>query len=802
MKDYDHKEIEKKWQQRWAKEKLYETPDKVKGKENLYTLVEFPYPSGDLHVGHWYAYAVPDAFARMKRMQGYNVLFPFGYDSFGLPAENAAIKRNINPADWVEESVTKMGAQIRTMGNSFDWSREIDTSSPRYMKWTQWLFLKFYEKGLVYRGKGFVNWDPVDKTVLANEQVLPDGTAERSGAVVEKKELEQWFFKITDYADRLLSDLEHLKWPNAIKESQRQWIGRKEGINITYKIENSDEEVTCFTTRPDTNFGATFIVIAPEHAFAKRVAENSGEVREYIKTALKKTELERQQEEKKKTGAFTGFYAVNNLNGKKLPIWVSDFVLAGFGTGAVVGVPGHDRRDFEFAQAFDLPIERVVVAPDGDSSPITSVEQVQEEKGTMINSEFLDGLDIHEATKKVMDHLEEKGWGKRTKTYRFRDWLISRQRYWGAPIPIVYDQEGNAHPIPEEHLPWILPTDADIKPKGTSPLGSSKELKERVEKIFGEGWTPETDTMDGFMDNSWYFLRYLDSNNDKEFSSSEKQKAWMPIARYSGGAEHTTVHVLYSRFFVKALFDMGLATVEEPYTTRMNRGIILAEDGRKMSKRWGNTINPDEQVENVGADAVRTYLAFIGPYNEVGSYPWNTNGLVGVRRFLERVNVLSEKVSDAEVGGEIETLLHQTIEQVEQNIESMKFNTSVSALMILQNELTKLDTVPQSVYETFLKLLAPFAPHMTEELWEKGGHSTSIHLEEWPQYDPEKAKSEIVTIAVQVGGKTRGTVEVSQGATEEDVLNMAKNNANLAKYLASEPKKVIFVPGKIINIIV
>lgn len=800
MKQYDHKKIEKKWQDRWAEQRLYETPDKAEGKENFYTLVEFPYPSGDLHVGHWYAYAVPDAFVRMKRMQGYNVLFPFGYDSFGLPAENAAIKRNIDPADWIEESVTKMGTQIRTMGSSFDWSREIDTSTPEYMKWTQWLFLQFYKNGIAYRGKGRVNWCPTDQTVLANEQVI-DGHCERCDTEVVQKDLEQWFMKITDYADRLLADLDPLDWPNAIKESQRQWIGRKEGINITYEIESADAEITCFTTRPDTNFGATFIVLAPEHAFAQSVAENSDEVHEYIKTALKKTELERQQEGKKKTGVFTGFYAVNNLNGKKLPIWVSDFVLAGFGTGAVVGVPGHDKRDFEFSETFGLPVERVVVAPDGDTGPITSVEQVQEEMGTMINSEFLDGLDIHEATKKVMDYLEEKGWGKKTKTYRFRDWLISRQRYWGAPIPIVYDPEGNAHPIPDEHLPWLLPTDADIKPKGTSPLGSSKELKERVEKIFGEGWTPETDTMDGFMDNSWYFLRYLDSKNDDEFASIEKQKSWMPIARYSGGAEHTTVHVLYSRFFVKALSDIGLATVKEPYTVRMNRGIILAEDGRKMSKRWGNTVNPDEHVANVGADAVRTYLAFIGPYNEVGSYPWSTNGLVGVRRFLERTLALSEKLSDTPANRELEALLHQTIKKVEQDIESMKFNTSVSALMILQNELQKLESVPKDAYETMLKLLAPFAPHVTEELWEKMGNATSIHLEAWPEYDEAKAASEKVTIAVQVAGKMRGTVEATRGTEETEILNMAKNNAKIARYLDFEPQKVIFVPDKIINVI-
>jgi leucyl-tRNA synthetase len=798
-RNFDHKALEKKWQAEWEKQKLYETRDSVPGKENLYTLVEFPYPSGDLHVGHWYAYAVPDMFARMKRMQGYNVLFPFGYDEFGLPAENAAIKRGINPADWIEESVTGMEAQMKTMGATFDWSRTVRTSSPGYMRWTQWLFLKFYEKGIAYRGKGKVNWCPVDQTVLANEQVI-DGKCERCGSEVVQKDMEQWFMKITGYADRLLEDLEPLKWPNAIKESQRNWIGRKIGINIAYEIEGTKEAVVCFTTRPDTNFGATFVVIAPEHSFAQKVSQDSKEVAEYIGTSLKKTELERQQEGKKKTGVFTGFYAINNLNGRKLPIWVSDFVLAGFGTGAVVGVPGHDIRDFEFATTFDIPVVRVVVGPDRDTSDITKVEQVQEEVGHMVNSEFLDGLDIHEATQKVMDYLEEKGWGKRTKTYRFRDWLISRQRYWGAPIPIVYDPEGRAHPIPEEHLPWLLPLDADIKPKGTSPLGSSKELAERTEKLFGKGWRPETDTMDGFVDNSWYFLRYLDPKNKAEFASMEKQKTWMPIARYSGGAEHTTVHVLYSRFFIKTLYDMGLATVAEPYTERMNRGIILAEDGRKMSKRWGNVVNPDEEVERVGADAVRMYLAFIGPYNEVGSFPWSTNGLVGVRKFLERVAGLRELVAD-EISVSDEILLNQSIKKVGDDIESFKFNTSVSQLMILSNSFIKAGAIARSEFETFLKLLAPFAPHLAEELWSELGHKSSIHLESWPSYDDTKLVADVVTLAVQINGKTRGTIEIGRNADETDALSIAKSDSKIAKYLPPELKKIVYVSGRILNII-
>lgn len=780
-REYDHKKIEKKWQDAWANSGIYRAPDSVSGKENLYALVEFPYPSGDLHIGHWYAYAVPDAYARMKRMQGYNVLFPFGYDSFGLPAENAAIKRGINPAEWIAESVSKMGAQIRTMGASFDWEREVNTSSPEYMRWTQWLFLKFYEKGLAYRGKGRVNWCPVDQTVLANEQVI-DGKCERCGSDVVLKDLEQWFMKITDYAERLISDLEPLAWPEPIKESQRNWIGKSDGAEIDFKLTTGDS-VTVFTTRADTLFGATFLVLAPEHplvaALMPKLA-NADKVMKYVDATKKKSEIARQAGKEKTGVQLEGVAAINPATKEEIPVFIADYVLSGYGTGAVMAVPGHDERDREFAEVYTLP-DREVVA----------------ENGVLINSGEFDGQNLEDAKRNITNSVG----GRVNTTYKFRDWLISRQRYWGAPIPIVYDPEGKPHPIPDEHLPWLLPKDADIKPKGTSPLGSSKELKERVEKIFGKGWTPETDTMDGFVDNSWYFFRYLDPKNEKEFSSLEKQKAWMPIARYSGGAEHTTVHVLYSRFFVKALYDMGLATEPEPYKVRMNRGIILAEDGRKMSKRWGNTINPDEQVANVGADSVRTYLAFIGPYNEVGSFPWSTNGLVGVRRFIERVADLPAKAADVEVPAELDILLNQTIKKVGEDIESMKFNTSVSQLMILSNALIKLDKVPKKVLEAFLTLLAPFAPHITEELWAEMGHTSSIHLEKWPAYDPSKLTESSVELGVQIAGKMRGTIVVSPEATEEEAVLAARANERLSALIPVNPKRVVYVAGRILNII-
>ncbi len=790
---YDHKKIEKKWQKRWEEAKLYETPDASARKKNLYTLVEFVYPSGDLHAGHWYAFAVPDIYVRMKRMQGYNVLYPMGFDAFGLPAENAAIKNKVDPAKWTHENIARMRTQLRSMGNAFDWGREVITCDPLYYKWTQWLFLKLYEKGLAYKRKASVNWDPVDMTVLANEQVLPDGTAERSGAKVEKRELEQWFLKITEYADRLLDDLNALDWPEPIKEAQRNWIGRSEGALIKFQVPSSKFQedqisIEVFTTRPDTLFGGTFLVLAPEHPFVEKFsAENKEEVQAYVAAAKRKSELERLTGEKEKTGVeLKGVRAINPATGENIPLFVADYVLGGYGTGAIMGVPGHDERDRAFAEKFNLPVRLVV------------------EDDKIIHSGEFDGMDSETAKEKMIAKF-----GRAKKTYKLRDWLISRQRYWGAPIPIVYDPEGNAHPIPEEHLPWLLPTDVDFTPTGVAPLARSKELKDRTEKIFGKGWRPEIDTMDVFVDSSWYFLRYLDSKNTTEFSTLEKQKQWMPVNRYSGGSEHTTVHVLYSRFFYKALFDLGLATENEPYKTRMNRGIILAEDGRKMSKRWGNVVNPDEQVANVGSDALRTYLAFIGPYNEVGSFPWSTNGLVGVRRFLERVVGFSEKLSDdtssnpqgPQVSPELSILLNQSIKKITESVEGMKFNTAVSQLMIFSNELQKLSTVPRALYEHFLVLLAPFAPHVTEELWEELGHTNSIHAEPWPSFDPEKLEKNESIIAVQVSGKARGVIVAPRGALQAEVVALVLSDEKLARLIPGKPSRVIFVPGRVINFV-
>lgn len=941
MTEYNHKEIEKKWQQRWADDGLYKTEDQVSNKENYYLLSELPYPSGDLHVGHWYAFAVPDIFARFKRMQGLNVLYPIGFDAFGLPAENAAIKHNVDPREWTENNIKTMRTQLQAMGNSFDWTREFATCTPEYYHWNQWIFNRFFEKGLVYKKKVPVNWDPVDQTVLANEQVLPDGTAERSGAKVEKKDLEQWMFKITDYAEQLLNNLDTLDWPESIKELQRSWIGKSEGAEIEFEVKDASHKITVFTTRPDTLFGTTYMVLAPEHPLVSELTyENEDEVARYVEETRLKSEIDRTAEGKEKTGVqLKGVFAINPANGNEIPIFIADYVLATYGTGAIMAVPAHDERDFEFAKQFNLPITQVVIpcADDSNNPPQDGFEEVERETvivflkdkstgkyalldwhgslegittgimggleegqtpeeavlaeineeaaipnariieklrwitaarycashkkqnrcavahaflaevddlsqqgvipedeaqihtlvwvdesdvlgkalpehqrliwsqfksetsltdpGMLMNSGEFDGLSNDEAKRKITKHVG----GAVTTTYKMRDWSISRQRYWGTPIPIVYDPEGNAHPISDEHLPWLLPVDVDYKPKGTSPLGSSKELLERTERIFGKGWKPEIDTMDTFMDSSWYFLRYLDSKNDKEFSSKTVQEKWMPIDTYFGGAEHTTVHLLYSRFFQMALHDLDLATCEEPYTRRFNRGLILNEDGTKMSKRAG-AVNPDEQVAFVGADAVKMYLAFMGPYGVTDNYPWNIGGVVGIRRFLEKVWGLAGKLGDSPEES-LETPLHQTIKKITEDVEVFKFNTAIAQMMIFINGADKAGTVRKEQYETFLKLLAPFAPHMTEELWEKMGHTDSIHLEEWPQYDPEKTTSETVAIAVQIAGKVRGVVETSRGAGEAEVLAAAKKESKLAKYLNFKPKKVIFVPDRVINLI-
>lgn len=825
MEHYNHKKIEKKWQNKWEKQELYKTSDTKEGSENFYTLVEFPYPSGNLHVGHWYAFAVPDIFARFHRMQGRNVLYPIGFDAFGLPAENAAIKHNIDPKKWTYDNIDFMRKQLKTMGNSFDWSREIITADPEYYRWNQWLFLEFYKKGLVYKGERIVNWDPVDQTVLADEQVLPDGTAERSGAKVEKKELAQWMFKITDYAERLIEDLKGLDWPEEIKRAQENWIGKSEGAEIDFIIDD-DKKLTVFTTRPDTLFGATYLVLAPEHKLLdelKNSIKNWKEVEKYILEAKEKSEIERTAEGKDLSANKTGkvgvklenIKAVNPATKEKIPVFIADYVLVHYGTGAIMAVPAHDQRDWYFADKRDLKIVPVIFpkqgsieknsvtipwAPDLVEKFVKNIKQTgaYTKEGILINSGKFDEMDSKDAMDKIVKFVN----GRKTTTYKLRDWVISRQRYWGTPIPIVYDPDGEAHPIPEEHLPWILPTDVDYKPKGISPLGSSKEFAQRTEKIFGKGWKPETDTMDTFMDSSWYYLRYIDHRNNKEFSSIEKQKLWMPVNYYSGGAEHTTMHLLYSRFFYKALYDFKLVTEKEPYLKRMNRGLILDEQGKKMSKRWGNAIDPDEQVKYVGSDAVKTYLAFIGPYNKTGSYPWDSGGIVGIRRFFEKVWNIQNNLSDKE-NKKVKQLLHKTIKKVGEDIEAMKFNTAISQMMIFVNLVEKEKNISKETYEVFLKLLAPFAPHITEELWEKMGNKESIHKESWPKFDSKILKSDTMTITVQVNGKVRGQFDVPTEEKQKKIEEVAVGLDIVQRYIKDQKvKKIIYISGKLVSIVV
>ena len=829
MKRYNPKDIEPKWQQKWAADKIYEAQDGT-AKPKKFVLEYFPYPSGAaMHVGHVRNYTIGDAISRYNRMRGFNVLHPMGWDAFGLPAENYAIKTGISPQEAVAKNVGRFKQQLTQMGFGYDWSREINSTDPKYYKWTQWFFLLLFKRGLAYQKESLQWWCPVDKTVLANEQV-ENGKCWRCGSEVEKKALKQWFFKITAYADRLEKDLDDVDWSHAIKTMQRNWIGHKTGINITYKVTNAktDESITVFTTRPDTNFGATFVVLAPEHAFVQKVmrqeiAPKDGSshwqaVEHYVQKSLAKSEIERQEEGRLKTGVFTGLHVRNQLTGKDMPVWVSDFVLMGFGTGAVVGVPGHDMRDFQFAKQFDLPIERVVVGPDGDASPITMPEQVQEEAGTMINSDFLNGLPIQKATEKMKDHMEANGMGVRTHSYRIRDWLISRQRYWGAPIPMIHCEKCGTVPVPEEQLPVVLPEIESYEPSGDgrSPLARAGEWVNTECPKCGGSAQRETDTMDGFACSSWYFLRFADPHNAEHAFDPEKIKYWLPVDDYIGGAEHAVMHLLYARFWTKVMQDEGLIDFGEPFKTLRNQGMILAPGGAKMSKSKGNTIEPDGLIEQgYGADAIRIMELFIGPWNQ--SAAWSVEGMGGSFRFLQRVWALVQDVIAAEGedhadATEIRRILHRTIKKVTDDMENLSFNTSVAAMMEAVNGLytervkTPFDQAPQTwrwAIEAMLQLLAPFGPHITEELWAQLGHDTSIHTSEWPKYDEKYLVSDRMTIVVQINGKVRAQLGVAADATKEQIVEQAEQDQKVAGYLeGKEIKKTIYVPGKLVSFVV
>jgi leucyl-tRNA synthetase len=787
-KKFDSEAIEKKWQNTWESEHAYDVGKRDENKEKEYILVEWPYPSGNLHIGHWYAFAVPDIYVRFRRMQGKQVLFPMGFDAFGLPAENAAIKRNLNPKNWTDDNIAYMKNQLKSMGNAFSWDKTTSSTDPEYYKWTQWMFTEFFRNNIAYRGKGIVNWCPGCNTVIANEQVLPNNTCERSGDMIEKKEMPQWMLRITQYADQLVDDLDTLDWPDHIKEAQRQWIGRSEGAEINFKT-NAGDSIRIFTTRADTLFGVTYLVLAPEHPFVERHSNeitNIEAIRAYASQATQKDEQDRLDATKEKTGVvLEGITAYNPINGEAIPVYVADYVLSGYGTGAIMAVPAHDERDHAFAKLFNIEIKPVIVS----NEPFPSTGE-----GQLMNSGEFDGLSSEEAKIRIT----EKVGGELKNTYRLRDWSIGRQRYWGVPIPIVYDKEGNAHPVPKEHLPWTLPTDVDFTPTGVAPLAKSQELKRRTESIFGEGWMPEVETMDTFVDSSWYFLRYIDNKNDIELSSKKSQADWMQIDTYFGGAEHTTMHLLYSRFWQKALFDLGLVIHDEPYKRRVNRGLILGPDGNKMSKSKGNVIDPDEQVKRVGADTVKMYLAFMGPY-EGSNYPFNLGGIAGVRRFLERVNGLKEHIRENGVQ-ETTKLIHKTIHKVTGDVAESKFNTAISAMMICVNYIEK-DGISSGDYLLFLKMLAPFAPHITEELWHAAGHSASIHAEAYPVANPKLITDDGVTISVQVNGKMKGIIAVASNAREEEVMEQIRINPEFSGKLVGTVRKVIYIPGKVMSIL-
>jgi leucyl-tRNA synthetase len=813
-KKFDSEVIEREMQKRWEETGIYNVGERDESKEKEYVLVEWPYPSGNLHIGHWYAFAVPDIYVRYKHMTGKQVVYPMGFDAFGLPAENAAIKRNLNPKNWTNDNIAYMRDQLRRMGNAFSWDKTCNSTDPEYYKWTQWMFTKFFENDIAYRGKGIVNWCPGCNTVIANEQVLADGTCERSGDVIEKREMPQWMLRITKFADRLVDDLEAIDWPEHIKEAQRQWIGRSKGAEIDFTL-STDETITVFTTRPDTLYGATCLVLAPEHPLVAKnesIIENWAETNAYIAAAKQKDEQDRLDATKEKTGVkLLGLTAKNPASGEDIPVFIADYVLAGYGTGAIMAVPAHDERDFAFAKQFGVSVKQVIepslTADNGANFQVFDTvayadmfgntwDERMKLHGTLVNSSEFNGMDSEEAKAAIT----EKVGGKLTNTYRLRDWSIGRQRYWGVPIPIVYDPEGKAHAIPEEHLPWTLPEDVDFKPTGEAPLAKSEALKQRTEEIFGKGWTPEVETMDTFVDSSWYFLRYIDNHNGDVLSSLEAQKTWMPIDIYFGGAEHTTMHLLYSRFWQKALFDLGLVAHSEPYKRRINRGLILGPDGNKMSKSKGNVIDPDEQVKLVGADSVKMYLAFLGPY-EGSNYPFDLSGIAGVRRFLERVFGLSEHIIETEPE-ETTRLLHKTIAKVRSDIEEFKFNTAISAMMIFINQAEKSGLSRES-YLIFVRLLAPFAPHLTDHIWGLEGSHDSIHLEPYPEADASLLKETEVTLGVQVNGKLRGTITVAPEAPEEEAVAQALGNQDIQRYVDGKtPKKVVYVPGKILSLII
>lgn len=801
---YKPQVIEPKWQKYWDDHKTFKTLEEP-SKPKFYALDMFPYPSGaGLHVGHPEGYTATDIVSRYKRMRGYNVLHPMGWDAFGLPAEQYAMDTGKHPREFTINNIDNFRRQIKSLGFSYDWDREISTTDPEYYKWTQWIFIQLYNKGLAYVDEVPVNWCPALGTVLANEEVI-DGKSERGGHPVIRRPMRQWILKITDYAERLLEDLEELDWTESIKDMQRNWIGKSTGAEVTFDIDGHDRQLTVFTTRPDTLFGASYCVLAPEHELVDVITteEQREDIKAYQDQAARKSDLERTDLAKEKSGVFTGAYAVNPANGALLPIWIADYVLAGYGTGAIMAVPGHDSRDWEFAKQFGLDIIEVVEGGNVEEEAYTG-------GGKHVNSDFLNGLDNEEAIEKMTAWLEEQGKGRKKVTYRLRDWLFSRQRYWGEPIPILHLEDGTMKTVPEDQLPLLLPDVEQIKPSGTgeSPLANVTEWVETVDPETGMKARRETNTMPQWAGSCWYYLRYIDPDNDKELCSKEKQKHWLPVDLYIGGVEHAVLHLLYARFWHKVLYDIGVVDTKEPFQKLVNQGMILGTNNEKMSKSRGNVINPDDIVNEYGADTLRVYEMFMGPLE--ATKPWNTNGAEGIHRFLSRTwrlfisdnGELNPKIVEGEGTDEFKRLWHKTIKKVTEDLEHLRFNTAISQLMIFINEAYKTDKLPRKAMENFVQLLSPLAPHLAEELWSRLGNSDSITYVPWPEYEESLTVDAEVEIVVQVNGKIVERAKIAPDMDQEAMKEHSLSLPNVKQALEGKSvRKIIAVPGKLVNIV-
>ena len=806
-KKYDHLAIEPKWQQYWDENKTFKVEVDLQ-KPKYYILDMFPYPSGDgLHVGHPLGYTATDILARYKRMQGFNVLHPMGWDAFGLPAEQYAIETGTHPTNTTKKNVKRFKSQIKSLGFSYDWDREINTTDPKYYKWTQWIFLQLYKRGLAYQGEVPVNWCPELGTVLANEEVI-DGKSERGGHPVIRKPMRQWVFRITEYAESLLAGLDDVDWPESVKNLQRNWIGRSNGSNVVFEIPSINDIIHVFTTRPDTLFGATYMVLAPEHPLVKKLTDDKARetINNYVKAAAGKSDLDRGELNKEKTGVFLGAYAINPLNNEEIPIWISDYVLMSYGTGAIMAVPGHDQRDYEFAKKFDMPIVQVVAGGDISSAAFTDTET-----GIMMNSATPDGsfsindLPVKEAIEKTIEYLEKIEKGERAVEYKLRDWLFSRQRYWGEPFPIIH-VDGGHKALPEDELPLLLPDVEQYEPTGTgeSPLSAIQDWVNTKDPETGAPARRETNTMPQWAGSCWYYLRFLDPNNEDRPWDTDIEKYWMPVDLYVGGGEHAVLHLLYSRFWHHVLHDLGLVSTREPYKKLFNQGMIQGEDGQKMSKSRGNVINPDDVIEEYGADSMRLYEMFMGPLDK--SKPWSTKGLQGCARFAEKIWRIyndTAKHSDQADAKETTQLLHQTIAKVTNDLENMRFNTAISQMMILSNHLQGLDIVNKETLKTFLLLLNPFIPHMAEELNEQMTAFDSLSYTKWPEFDEELAKEDLITIAIQVNGKLRGNLQLPAETDDKTLKTEAAKVDGVKKHLEGKDiVKKVLVPGRLVNFVV